>query len=193
MDLGIINKGKDILRRGGGDVGRQIADIADIVLSPSQEIQRAYMWEVEFTSPEGGGNSGRNMRYFAKNTSIPPRVQEVIKRYHAGVEYSYTGRDTSARIFRVTFWDNQALDAYKFFNDWFELCQYGEQNLKALPSTYYRDITLNLKDNSNIFNSQTFKFKKCYPTEITEAALSYNESGELTFDVMFHFSTREMK
>jgi hypothetical protein len=193
MDLGIINKGKELLRRASPDLGRQIADVVDIAMSSAQEIQRAYMWEVEFSDPQTGSNKGRNLRYFAKATAIPPRVQESIKRYHAGVEYSYTGRDTSPRIFRVTFWDNQALDAYRFFNDWFELCQYGEENLKALPETYYRDITLNLKDNSNLLNTQTFKFKKCYPYEITEASLSYGESGELTFDVMFHFTKREMK
>lgn len=192
MDLGIINKGKDILRRFGGQAGSQIAGIVDTVQAPSQEIQKAYMWEVEFLDPRVADNIGKNLRYQAKSTAIPPRMQEVIKRHYAGVEYTYTGKDTSPRIFRVTFWDNQALDAYRFFNTWFELTQYGKQKDKALPLTYYRDIKLSLKDNSNLFNSETFTFKNCFPYEITESSLTYSESSEMTFDVMFHFTDREM-
>jgi hypothetical protein len=192
MDLGVINKGKDILRRFGGSAGSQIAGVVDIIQSPSQEIQKAYMWEVEFIDPRAGDDIGRNLRYQAKATALPPRTQEVIKRHYAGVEYTYTGKDNSARMFRVTFWDNQALDAYRFFNSWYELTQYGSEKNKALPSTYYRDIKLSLKDNSNLFNSETFTFKNCFPYEITEASLTYAESAEFTFDVFFHFSSRSM-
>jgi hypothetical protein len=102
------------------------------------------------------------------------------------------GRDTTPKIFRATFWDSQALDAFRFFSTWIDYAQYGDERLKAHPVTYYRDITLKLKDTSNLMTTQQFKFKDAFPIEITEAALNYSDSSEFTFDVMFRFEKRVM-
>lgn len=159
---------------------------------PENEPQKAYNWELEFRDPTSGSQEGAMLKYFAKTTSIPPRVVDVIKRYHAGVEYAYTGRDTSPRIFRATFWDNKDLRAYRFFNKWMELTQYGNEKNRALPSTYHRDIVVRLQDTTNTTDTSVFMFEHCFPQEITEASLNYGESGEYTFDVMFHFTKRGM-
>jgi hypothetical protein len=139
-----------------------------------------------------GGGTGRNLRYYAKNTAIPSRTHQVIARHYTRSGYGYMGRDTTPKIFRATFWDSQALDAFRFFSTWIDYAQYGDERLKAHPVTYYRDITLKLKDTSNLMTTQQFKFKDAFPIEITEAALNYSDSSEFTFDVMFRFEKRVM-
>ncbi|MDA3807331.1 MAG: hypothetical protein PF440_05375 [Thiomicrorhabdus sp.] len=192
MDLGILRTGKSILKEALPDAGNKLVNVFDAITSPVTEPQRNYMWEV-YIKDDNGSDIGKNMKYYAKGTAIPNRITEVIKRYYAGVEYTYTGKDTSSKILRVTFWDSQSLETYEYINQWIDMLQDGETNKKALPSTYSRDMVIGLRDTSNLFETRHMLFKDCYPTELTEITLNYNESGEITFDVSFHFSKRYSK
>ncbi len=156
---------------------------------PFDQPQKSYMWEVEFRDPQGRGQS---VAFYAKNTAIPTSMSDNLKRWYAGVEYSYSGRDTSPRVFRVTFWDNQNLDTFRFFQQWFNLMNQGRDNRKANPENYLRDVRLVLKDSSDIQKMHVFTMLDCYPTEVGDIALSYAESTEFTFDVMFSFRLKEI-
>lgn len=151
---------------------------------PVEPPQKSYMWEVEFRDPRG---KGETVSLYAKLTAIPASMSENIKRWYAGVEYSYSGRDTSPRVFRVTFWDNQSLENFKFFQYWYDCMNEGKENRKVNPEHYLRNIFLKLKDSSDIQVTNTIEFFDCYPTEIGDVSLSYGESTEFTFDVMFTF------
>jgi hypothetical protein len=228
------------------DIGKKLpspigdgVDLLGKVMSPANEPQRSYQWEMIFQDPfsSAGGvfglqgyaekgidmlsgaikdeandffggvvdkvaNYGKNvaedllsggptnLRYHVKATAIPPIQHENISRHVGAVGYSYVGRDQSPKILRCTLWDNQALEAYRFFTKWIQYGQYGDEKIKAHPVTYWRDIRIQLKDTSNLFTTQEFMFKGCFPTEITEAQLSYDQSDAFTFDVMFHFEKR---
>jgi len=117
---------------------------------------------------------------------------ENLKRYYAGVEYAYPSRESSPRIFRVTFWDNKDLDVYKFFEKWKGSTAYGPSRMKALPENFQRDITIKLKDEMNVRDSTIFNMYDCYPTEISEATLSYESSELFNFDVLFYFRDKEI-
>lgn len=172
-----------------GDTGIDIVRRA----TPTGEPQRAYMWEVEFKSPiDGHDRDAKHIKFYAKTTAIPASINEVIKRYYAGIEYSYSGKDTSPRVFRVTFWDDQDLGVYKFFQRWYNIMQSGITRRKVSPDEYKMDVRLRLKDGSDSFTTLSFIMSNSYPSEISEAALSYSESGEITFDVMFSFSEKSM-
>lgn len=157
---------------------------------PMSDPQRAYMWEVRFRDSSG---RGEYITYYAKNTAIPASMSENLKRWYAGVEYSYSGRDTSPRVFRVTFWDNQNLETYRYFQYWFDIMNQGRENLKANPINYTRNIELVLKDSSDAQELFVFDILEAYPTEIGEVMLSYAENGELTFDVMFSFRRKQVR
>lgn len=151
---------------------------------------RAYMWEVQFRDSSG---RGEYITYYAKTTAIPTSMSESIKRWYAGVEYSYSGRDTSPRIFRVTFWDNQNLETYRYFQYWFDIMNQGPENRKANPINYVRNIKLSLKDSSDVQTLFSFNMEEAYPVEISEVSLSYGESTEYTFDVMFSYRRKTME
>lgn len=158
---------------------------------PVGDPQRSYMWEVSF--PDSGvGASTENLKFFAKNTGIPVMTGEVVKRWVGGVEYSYSGRDTSARTIRITFWDSQALEAYRYFASWFETTNEGSEGLKVAQSEYKKPMNITMKDNSDTIETFRFEFTDCYPIEVSEVTLSYLESGEMVFDVTFSYRTRSI-
>jgi len=174
-----------------------------------KEPQRAYMWEISIKSPSGG--SPKSVSFYAKQTAIPPLIVENIKRWYQGVEYHYSGRDTSPRIFRVTFWDNEAFEVYRFFNKWYQLSNAGDDKKKLPPKSYMGSVSVRMLPRSGmsaedynfpwIFDAikdykqdeYVFTMHDVYPTEISEVALSYSDSSEITFDVMFAFGRREIK
>ena len=157
---------------------------------PVDDPMRSYMWEVTFRDD---GGRGEFITHYAKTTAIPTSISENIKRWYAGVEYSYSGRDTSPRIFRVTFWDNQKLSSYRYFQYWFDIMNQGTENRKVSPVNYTRNIQLTLKDSSDSQELFTFDMIEAYPVEISEVSLSYAESTEYTFDVMFSYRRKAMR
>lgn len=180
---GIGGEGSSSL--GGGSSSSGSNGLVGAYNSPVKEPQRSYMWEVSFVDPFDP--MGTQVKFYAKATGIPTAVNETIKRYHAGVQYAYPSRDTSPKIFRVTLWDNQELEVYRYFNTWLHLMQYGAGNAKVNPANYFRDIRLTMQDSTGTVASQEFLMRNCFPTEISEVSLTYMESSEMTFDVMFHF------
>lgn len=185
---------------------------------PTKEPQRAYMWDITIRDPSR--DSLELMRFYAKQTAIPPSMTENIKRWYAGTEYSYSGREISPRIFRVTFWDNQDFDLYRFFHGWHSMMHSGVENHKVSPENYLGEIViqmldtfgqtkseregiiqtaLNLSPTYKIANAVSkqdlfaFVMKDAFPVEISEIALSYADSTEVTFDVMFSYRTKEIE
>ncbi len=188
MSLDLIKIGKRTINDVVPDKLKNVANTALGLFSPMKQPQLAYMWEVDFADPMNK-ESNEFLRYYAKATAIPPIIHETIKRYYMGVEYSYSGRDISPRTFRCTFYDNQSLEAYRFFYRWKELCNAGEDSLMSAPDEYKSRAILTLKDTSDSIITDRFFMLDCYPSEISEVALSYTTSEEITFDVMLTFST----
>lgn len=189
MPLNLIQGGiKALSRITPTSVGRDVLGGARAYLDPVKEPQHAYRWEVSFRGMFA--DDARNLTYYAKSTGIPPMMNDVIKRYYAGVEYAYSGRDSSPRVFRVTFWDNQNLEAYHYFNKWMTTMNDPVERRKVNPENYQREIILKLKDTTDLLVNEQFAFGGCFPFEVSEMTLSYGESAEVTFDVMFHFTRR---
>jgi hypothetical protein len=163
-------------------------DMKPFVDSP----QMAYLWNVSILgvpSGDSSGDDGKRINFHARNTIIPSMSQEAIKRKVAGVEYAWAGRDTSPKIFRVTFWDNESLDAYHYFQRWYFMMNDPVEKRSVRPALYKRRIDLKLESAKNTTN-ETFSFDGAFPTEISEVELTYENSQAFTFDVMFHFNKR---
>ena len=165
-------------------LGSGIHGIRDI------EPQRAYLWEVKFPNPFT--EDGQEAHLYAQQTAIPAAIVENIKKYYMGVEYSYPSRDMSPRIFRVTFFDNDELTNYRFFEAWRQATSKTREQHKTAPIVHNRDIQLNLKDTSDSSNVATFLMYGCKPTEISESTLAYDSSNLFTFDVLFYFTHKDL-
>lgn len=164
-----------------------MAQAAIGILSPVKEPQRTYMWEVVFQDDFNTKNI-KAVQHYAMTSGIPTITQEVITRRYMGAKYFYIGRESSGKTIRMTFWDNQDMEMYEFFNDWINTGQaghYGE--LKANPRECFKTIFLKMKDTSDILNKRTFVLTKCYPTEISQVTLNYSESSSIMIDVTFQY------
>lgn len=194
--LDLINLGKKTINKYLPDKAKAIAGAVLGQFSPVTQPQLAYMWELTFKDPFGTSD-GDKVSYYAKATAFPPVQTELVKRRIAGVEVSYPTRDISPKIFRVTFYDNQNMDVYKFFRRWKEMTGYGQTNKVMMPNSsagsYKSDIKIKMKDTSDILSSGYLYVKKAYPIEVSELALSYSENGEISFDVMFHYSHTDFR
>lgn len=150
--------------------------------------QLDYMWQIQVIDPHNAGdNNNRNFNAWARSTAIPASMREVVSRNYAGVEYSYSGKDTSPRIFRMTFFDNQALDTYRYVHNWYKMSSMGDEHIATTPELSRRHIQLWLKDTTDFLVNESFTMTYCFPMEISEAQLTYEGSEVMTFDVMFKF------
>lgn len=158
-------------------------------LNGQRQAQQSYMWEVEFIDPLDP-DAASTITFYARNTGIPMSSREQITRYVAGVEYSYSGRDVSPKIMRVTFWDNQSHEIYRYFMKWFELSSLGATHMAASPRLYRKEIRLRLKDTSDFITTDTTLMTSAYPIEVSEPTLTYDNSEVFTFDVAFKFQDK---
>lgn len=156
----------------------------------SNSPQLAYMWEVSFNGNSHGDSE--KVTLMAQSTGIPAIMTEPIKRRYAGVEYTYAGRNSSPKIYRLTVWDDQDLHAYKYFQSWINLTNDPDDGSRVVPSEYMREVVLKMLDASGESTNTTaeFKFSHAFPTEISEVSLSYEMSSMVTYDVLFSFNTR---
>lgn len=190
MAFTLINSGRRLLGRvTAQNAINTVIGVGSGMVNPVNQPQLSYMWEVSFRGIFA--SSAKNLTFYAKTTGVPLITNEPIKRYYAGVEYGLSGRDNSPRVFRVTFWDNQDLEVYNYFLQWTNSLNDSFARRKVNPLNYKRDISLRLKDTSDLLINGEFIFKDAFPTEISEVSLTYDESNVMTFDVMFHFDGRE--
>lgn len=174
--------GADLLANQAANATNEVANNKLNGLFSDTQVQMAYMWEVEL-----GGDTGDAVSVYARATAIPTTLIEQTKRYYCGVEYSYAGRDTSPRVFRVTFFDTQDFVVRNFIENWKNQLANGEDNKMLTPNNYFRNIKLMMKDVSDDIITQQYQFIDCYPTEISETSLTYESSEVVTFDVMFAY------
>lgn len=151
--------------------------------------QLAYMWDIKFRDLFGG-DSTEEISFYARDSAIPAAMTESITKRYLGIEYNFSGQQTSPNTFRVTFYDQQGLTVMRYIEAWRRLSGQTISGLKASPMVYKRDIVLSLKDNTDTLVTDSFLFKGAYPIEISEAVLSYSNSDLIQFDVIFKFQHR---
>ena len=162
----------------------------DYTIMDIEDPQLAFMWEVEIINPYITSDTGK-IKLYAQSANIPSRNIEVLPRYFAGVPYSFHGRDTSPREFRLNMFDNRDFEMSKLFEKWYQLMQYGDDLKSSSPENYMFDIILRMLDHDGKSTNRFYRFKKAFPSEIGEVQLSYDSSEMMRFDVAFNFQSRE--
>lgn len=90
-----------------------IQSVFNSILDP----QKVYNWEVEFMTPQNT-SSGENIKYYAKNVSLPMHSVEYAKRYFSKRKYHVPSKDNSPSVITAAFWDNETSGVYEFFLTW---------------------------------------------------------------------------
>lgn len=149
------------------------------------EPQKTYMWEVVIYSDDNP--HGEKLGAYAKSTAIAPRVNDNIKKYVGGMEYSIIGRETSPKLVRVTFWDDVGMSVYKFIHTWYKRTQIDSDRKLDSLSNLRKNLDIKLLGNDGYTARNIFTYTDCIPFELGEIQLNYSESGEITFDAVFAY------
>jgi len=149
--------------------------------------QRAYQFEVEILGSTVSGNLPL-LTQRVRNANIPETSTETIEVNFKDSKTLYSGRDASGHTTVVTFWDDEDGSVYKFFKEW---KTNGIRN-PIIGGGLSRDLIaaeMRIKMFAN--DSQTVtrivRLTNVWPTSIGEAALTYESSENLSFDITFNY------
>lgn len=124
-----------------GNVTQAAGDIANFLTDDPMhhfkysEVQKKYLWEVSIT---GGSDSTSKVTAYAQSTAIPQFSRELITYYYRGKTYSYSGRDTSPKTFKIDFFDDTKLTIYQMLYRWFKQADY------SIHGEYHRNVEIRL-------------------------------------------------
>jgi len=164
-----------------------MANIQD--LRAKHDPQFSYMFEI---SVAGNNFSSNGITAHAKTVSIPQSsVEQMIINHKAGKSH-YAGRDASAHIINLTFWDDEGGTVYKFFNDWLETIHNQETAAGVQRGAYLADTIIKLKDASDSVETASIKLTGTFPTEIADVQLSYDSSEAVEVSVTLSFEKKEV-
>lgn len=154
-------------------------------ISGRLEPQKAYNWVVEINSSDP---SFSKISMNAKTTSVPAKLMDVQKRYFCGKKYHVPTKDTSPNIFTVTFWDNQNMDVYNYFYEWYSEVSKGMAAIRSKPPVgFKRQVELHLLSDDGESISGSYFLYGAFVSEIGDMPLSYGDSSEVTVDVRISF------
>lgn len=160
-------------------------------LRASINPQKNYMWEVSVKGLSTGVIG--TMDVYAKTISIPQTAVEQIILNHKGAKTHHAGRDASGHTMTATFWDDEALTIYKFFNDWLNLMNDQDTGAGIARDQYASDLVIKLKDSTDAVTTGTVTLTKAFPTDISEVSLSYDASDAIEVSVTFSFDAKHVE
>lgn len=151
------------------------------------EPQKSYMFEVHFLDHNSLIPSIGEMKYNVKTVAIPAISKEPIIYNFMNSKIKYAGRDSSEKQIVITFWDDEGLTVLDYIHKWSSLSGDLETG-DALPkSEYVKDIRVSLKDTNDALTTGRFLLKNCFPTDVGEIQLSYEDSGIIEVPITFSY------
>jgi len=152
--------------------------------------QFSYMWEVEVQGLSTGGLD--SLATYAKTVSIPQTAVEQVMINHKAGKTHYAGRDASAHTVTITFWDDEGLSIYKYFQDWMNLIHDQDTAAGVQRDLYRSNLIIKLKDNTDASNTGVITLTNAFPIDMAEVALSYDSSEAIEASVTFSFDKKQV-
>lgn len=154
---------------------------------PIEDPQPAYLWEVVF---EGDSTSFSNIKFYAQEATIPQTQIQPIEENYIGQKIYYAGKDESPHTLQLSFWDNEDLEVYRFLQEWVDIIHEPRFGFQVNKQLYTKTAKLVLKDNSDLFVTGDFWFVNCFPTELSDISLSYENNGPIEISVTLQFDRK---
>lgn len=178
-----INKIRSILK---------LKDILKDGLVKTGEPQKSFMFEVEIIDTVNG-NSFNNLRYYVKEATIPARSKDPIAISYMNNKINWAGKDSSSKEVNITFWDDEDLTITHFLHDWYYMSGDAKYQDGITKAEYTRDIKIILKPTLDIGSTGAFVFKDCFPTQLGEVSLSYENSDVMEMQTTFSYDYVELQ
>lgn len=167
---------------------KRIASLAN--LTPTNEPQRSYMFDITFFDAV---NPDNELKFFVKSIALPGESREPIVVNHLDDTMTFSGRNSSDKRLVITFWDDQTLKIQRFLQDWIELTGNYNERDAVNKSRYTKEAVVYMKDTTDFIVTGKFSLSNCFPIEIGEVNLSYEESGVVEVQATFTFDDRRFE
>lgn len=152
------------------------------------DIQLAYMFEVDIYG--GVNDSLDNLTVYAKTVTIPQVAVEQIIINHKASKSHYAGRDSAAHTATLTFWDDEALTIYNYFNDWMEIIHNSITGGSATRDLYAAQMVIKLKDKADQSVTGKITLGQSYPIDLSDITMSYDTSDAIEISVTMSFDSK---
>lgn len=151
--------------------------------------QFSYAWEVLIRGLSTG--SLEDLTFFAKSVSIPQSAVEQVIVNHKSSKSHYAGRDSAAHTVTVTFWDDENLKVFKFFQEWFDNLIINPINGGSVPRNLYTgEMEIKLMNNEDTDTTGVVKLTNCFPIDLSDIPLSYDSSEPLEVSVTLSYDVK---
>ena len=153
------------------------------------EPQRAYLWEVNI---QNDVNPMDSLQLYARDVTLPAVENDFITKEFMGQQFYYAGKESSQKAVSVTFWDDESLSVYSYFQLWMQWLARPDDGAQAYKENYAKDFVLSMKDTTDLFETGRFKLTKAWPTSLGEVSLSYESSEIMQFTVTLAYDIKYM-
>jgi len=143
---------------------------------------RAYLWEVVFTNPIGGGDS-EAMEMRCQTTEIPGRsFGEILLPFRATAGVKFAGKLVMSHSWPTVFVESTDKKVFTALHSWSEAITNAETGIGLPDVSIKANIYLRLMDVADVIY-QKIKLVGCYPQKIAETPIAFDNEGAIMYNV----------
>lgn len=152
---------------------------------------RVYLWEVIIPNVIGGGADTDVLLLRAQSASIPGRSVGAIDvpfKQTGGIRYA--GKLAYTHTWELQFIEGEDRKIFDAFYNWKQQVVHDRDGVSVGDENYITDVYLSLiQTRDSEWNR--IKLINCYPQEVGQVGLAYNDEGAVIFPVTMAFTRWE--
>ena len=159
---------------------------ADVFKNNLNNPAKLWLWEVMFTSPVGGGEADI-LDTRCRSAGLPGRsVEQIHLPYKGTAGLVYPGKLTMSHSWNTSFIESTDKKTFDALYGWHQAIIDARTGVGGLDPSIKSNIYFKCLDQPGD-TWLTIKLFGCYPADIAAVSMSYADSGELVFPVVWAY------
>ena len=147
---------------------------------------RAYLWEVEFINPIGGGDAD-TLTVRCQSASIPARsVNPIHVPYKQSAGIQYAGKLKYSQSWSLSFVEGEDKKIHDAIYGWQQQLVHDISNLSAGDEYIKADLYMRLQTTKGE-DGMNIRLVGCFPISIGEVSLSQSTEDLIRYEVTFSY------
>lgn len=153
---------------------------------------KAYLWEVLFANPIGGGDA-EVLELRCQTTIIPGRsVGEILVPFKATAGVKYPGKLTMTHVWTATFIEGTDGKVFDALHAWNQAIVDARTGMGGPDPLIKSDIYLHLIDPQGVVYKR-IKLVGCYIQSVDDTPVAYETEGNIMYSTSFSYDYWEEK
>jgi len=159
---------------------------ADSLKNNLSNPARTYLWEVMFSNPVGGGDADALMLR-CQTANIPGRsLGEILVPFKQSAGIKFPGKYTVSHTWACTFIEGTDKKIFDALYAWKQAIVHDKLNVGGPDTVIKANIYLRLLDTKGSVYLK-IKLVGCYPQEVDEVPLAYEDEDSIKYPATFSF------